>query len=92
MGFKTEIIEYLKSPPDVNTLTKILDKLKMSPRELMRHKESAYRSLNLDDESLNNRSLIQAMVENPILIERPIVLVNDKAIIGRPPNSVHEIL
>jgi arsenate reductase len=63
-----------------------------SARELMRQKEDLYKSLNLDDSRLSEDQLVQAMVENPKLIERPIVVANGKARIGRPPEDVLEIL
>jgi arsenate reductase len=63
-----------------------------SARELMRQKEDLYKSLNLDDSRLTEAELIQAMVENPKLIERPIVVANGQARIGRPPEDVLEIL
>ncbi len=92
-GIEPEIIEYLKTPPDAKTLKKLLGMLGLSPRQLMRRKEAPYRELNLADESLSEEQLIQAMVENPILIERPIVVVDDKrAALGRPPEQVLEIL
>ena len=63
-----------------------------SARELMRQKEDLYKSLNLDDTRLTEAELVQAMVDNPKLIERPIVVANGKARIGRPPEEVLEIL
>lgn len=86
------IIEYLDTPPDYNAIETILTLLSMEPRELMRTGESQYKDLNLDDASLKRDDLIIAMLENPILIERPIVIKNGKAIIGRPPHAVVDIL
>lgn len=86
------IVEYLKTPPTTRELSDILNMLSMEPRDLMRKGEAAYKELHLDDESLSRDALIQAMVEHPILIERPIVIANGKAKIGRPPESVLEIL
>lgn len=91
-GIEPRIIEYLKTPPDGNELTEILKLLEMKPRDLMRKKESEYKQLGLDDKSLSDKQVIEAMVENPILIERPIVLANGKAALGRPPETVLEIL
>ena len=91
-GVEPQIIEYLKTPPDAEMLTEILDKLGTDPRGLMRKKEEPYIANDLNNEALDNEQLIQAMIENPILIERPIVLANNKAAIGRPPESVLEIL
>lgn len=83
---------YLENPPDAAELMDILAKLDMSPRELMRKGEAAYREQGLADENLGDEALIAAMVATPRLIERPIVLANGKAAIGRPPESVLEIL
>lgn len=91
-GVQPEIIEYLKVAPSKAELESVLQMLNLSPRELMRKGESVYKELNLKDYSLNNEQLINAMLENPILIERPIVLSNGKAAIGRPPESVLGIL
>jgi arsenate reductase len=87
-----EIIEYLKTPPDSETLKQILSYLDIPARELLRIGESAYKDAGLDDTSLSEDDLITAMVEHPILIERPIVISNGKATIGRPPESVLDIL
>ena len=87
-----EIIEYLKMPPSAEELNDILQKLGMEPRELMRKKEAEYKASGLDDQSLDRQALINGMVNNPILIERPIVIANNKAAIGRPPEAVLAIL
>jgi len=91
-GVEPEIILYLDTPPDEDQLTSILDKLNMQARELMRKGQSEYKELGLDNENLSETELIAAMIKTPILIERPIVLANGKAAIGRPPESVLEIL
>lgn len=91
-GIKPNIIEYLQNPPDRKTLTEILDKLGISARQLIRTKEAAYLENKLDDNSLTRNQLISAIIEHPILMERPIVLANGKAAIGRPPENVLEIL
>ncbi|MFZ2404213.1 MAG: arsenate reductase (glutaredoxin) [Methylobacter sp.] len=91
-GIEPEIIEYLKTPPSAQELDDILQKLGMEPRELMRKKEAEYKANNLDDASLDRQALIQGMVNNPILIERPIVIANGKAAVGRPPEAVLTIL
>ena len=91
-GIEPTIIEYLASPPDAATLAGILDKLGLEPRELMRRKEAPYKELGLADAGKSRDALIQAMVDNPILIERPIVLSGGKAALGRPPEQVLEIL
>jgi len=87
-----EIVEYLKSPPSAEKLQEILTLLGMAPRDLMRKKEDVYAECELDNPSLTDEELIGFMVNHPILIERPIVLANGKAAIGRPPEQVLEIL
>ena len=92
-GIDPEVVLYLETPPDADTLRQLLKMLGMvSARELMRQKEDLYKSLNLGDSQLSEEALIQAMVENPKLIERPIVVNNGQARIGRPPEQVLEII
>jgi arsenate reductase len=91
-GIDPDVVEYLKTPPDKTTLKHILDMLGMEPRELMRRKEKEYKALQLDDPALTRDQLIEAMITNPKLIERPIVIQNGKAAIGRPPEKVLDIL
>jgi len=91
-GISPDVFEYLKTPPTLEQLTAVLNLLGLSARELMRRKEPIYKELNLADESLTQAQLLQAMIDHPKLIERPIVLANGKAAIGRPPESVLEIL
>ena len=91
-GIDPEITLYLESPPDAGELRSILDKLGMSPRELMRKGEAEFKQQGLDDETLTDDELINAMIATPRLIERPIVLVGDRVAIGRPPESVLDIL
>lgn len=85
-----QIVEYLSVPPDAGELKNILRMLGMAPRDLMRKKEAT--EAGLDDASLDDAALIDAMVANPAVIERPIVVANGKAKIGRPPEGVLEIL
>ena len=87
-----EIIEYLKTPPDIKQFKKILLMLNKKPRDIIRKGEKEYKTLKLDDESLDSESLIKSMVENPILIERPIVVSGNEARLGRPPELVLELL
>jgi arsenate reductase len=91
-GVAPKVIEYLKDPPTAAELKRILKLLKMKPRDLMRKQEEPYAKLKLDDPKLSDGALIKAMVENPILIERPIVIANGKAALGRPPEKVLKIL
>jgi arsenate reductase len=91
-GIEPTIIEYLKTPPSASELDRILSLLKMEPRELMRKKEDEYKTLKLDRSDLTRQALIKAMVDHPILIERPIVLSKGRAALGRPPENVTAIL
>lgn len=91
-GIEPDIIEYLSAPPSAEQLKEILDLLAMHPRDLMRKGESPFNDLGLADASLDRNILIQAMADNPILIQRPIVLSNGKAAIGRPPENILGIL
>ena len=92
-GRDPEIVEYLKDPPSKAELKRILKLLGIAPRDLMRRKEAPYKDLKLDDPALDDDALIAALADNPILIERPILLVDgSKAAIGRPPEAVLAIL
>ncbi len=91
-GIEPEVVLYLETPPDEATLRGLLQQLGLGPRELMRKGEQEYRDNNLDDASLDDDALISAMAQHPRLIERPIVVASGKARIGRPPESVLEIL
>jgi len=91
-GVEPEVVEYLKTPPDRATLEQILDMLGIEPRDLMRKKEQEYKDNNLSDPNLTRDQLIDAMLAHPRLIERPIVINNGKAALGRPPEHVLEIL
>ena len=86
-----EVVEYLKTPPSREQLTEILNMLGLEPRQLMRTKEPEYKELGLDDENLSREQLIEAMIATPKLIERPIVIHDGKAVIGRPPEKVLDI-
>jgi arsenate reductase len=91
-GIEPEIIEYLKSPPTASELTRIIQQLGITPRDLLRKGEDTYKELNLSEPSISDEKLIEAMINNPKLIERPIVLKDGQARIGRPPVSVLEII
>ncbi len=90
-GFESEIIKYLESGTDANEMKSILKMLELSPRELMRTKEAIYKELKLKEESDDDK-LIEAMVNHPKLIERPIIFKADKAIIGRPSSIIADFL
>jgi len=91
-GISPIIVNYLQTPPTHQQLDSILRGLEMQPRELMRKGEAQYKDLKLQDEALSRDQLINAMVQNPKLIERPIVVAGDEIIIGRPPENVLTIL
>lgn len=91
-GIEPEIVLYLETPPNAKTLKALLAKLGISARDLLRKSEDAYKELNLADTTLSEAALIKAMVENPKLIERPIAINGDKAVVGRPPENVLTIL
>jgi arsenate reductase len=86
------IVEYLKTPPDRATLVDLLRRLGIAPRELLRRKEPIYQELGLDEPSLSDDRLIDAMVAHPILIERPIVITDKGARVCRPAARLAEIL
>jgi len=91
-GHAPEVVEYLKTPPTEDELRQVLAALGLGPRDVIRTGEAAYKDNKLSDESLSDDQLIAAMVANPILIERPIVVSGGKAKIGRPPEGVLDIL
>lgn len=91
-GVQPEIVLYLDAPPDEKTLKSLLKKLGKSPRDILRKGEDAYRENKLDNPAMTDDALISAMVQNPKLIERPIVINGKKAALGRPPEAVLDIL
>ncbi|PHM66632.1 arsenate reductase [Xenorhabdus stockiae] len=93
LGITPEVIHYLDTPPTAEQLAILLKQLGFSDaRQLMRTKEELYKELELDNSELTQEALLQAMADNPKLIERPIVVAGDKARLGRPPEQVKEIL
>lgn len=91
-GVKTDIVEYLKTPPNADQLDHILTLLQLEPHQLMRSNEAEYKEHGMDNPDLTRKQLITLMVEYPKVIQRPIVLKDGKAAIGRPPETVLEIL
>lgn len=91
-GIEPEVVLYLETPPGAAELKSILAKLGLTPRQLMRRKEGEYGDMGLDDAGLSEERLLAAMVACPKLIERPVVLANGKAALGRPPDNVLAIL
>ena len=90
-GLEPEIVKYLESPPSEKEIGEVLSKLGLEPRELMRKNETEYKQFFTDD-TLSNQALISLMHKYPKVIERPIVFSNNKVAIGRPPESVLDIL
>jgi arsenate reductase (glutaredoxin) len=91
-GLTPTLVRYLETPPSARELQALLGKLGIGARQLLRSGEEEYQALNLADSSLSEAQLIAAMVAHPKLIERPILIVGDKAVIGRPPEKVLELL
>ncbi|MDD0974522.1 arsenate reductase (glutaredoxin) [Pseudomonas fontis] len=91
-GLTPSVVRYLETPPDAATLKAILGKLGISARALLRTGEDEYKSLELANLALSDEQLIAAMVAHPKLIERPILVAGDKAVIGRPPENVLELV
>ncbi len=91
-GLQPRIVRYLETPPSEATLRNLLRKLDLTPRQLLRSGEEEYKTLQLADPSLSEALLIQAMLSHPKLIERPILVAGERAVIGRPPERVLEIL
>ncbi|KAA3604696.1 MAG: arsenate reductase (glutaredoxin) [Calditrichaeota bacterium] len=87
-----EIVNYLETPPSETELDSILQKLGKEPQEIVRKGEQIYKDLNLKNVSLSRKEWIKTLVENPKLIERPIVVTGEKAVLGRPPENVLELI
>lgn len=91
-GIEPTVVEYLQTPPSAAELARILTLLNMEPRELMRKKESEYKSAGLAATNLTRAQLIDAMVQHPILIERPLLVIGNRAALGRPPENVLAVI
>ena len=91
-GIEPQVVRYLDTPPNAATLRTLVRKLGIRPRELLRTGEEEYRSLGLADESVGDDAIIEAMAAHPRLIERPILMRDERAVIGRPPERVLELL
>jgi arsenate reductase (glutaredoxin) len=89
-GVDPEVVEYLDTPPSAAELKEILTMLGIGPRDLLRKKEA--KEAGLDNPAMDDDALIDAMAANPVVIERPIVVHNGRAALGRPPESVLDIL
>ncbi len=91
-GETPEVVEYLKTPPSREYLVELLNKMQMSPRELMRSKEAVFTELGLDNPEVSDDKLIDVMIDNPILINRPIVVTEKGAVLCRPLERIFEVL
>lgn len=91
-GQSPKVVEYLKTPPTAEELKKIIQLLGISPRALLRTKEAEYMAHGLDNMALDDDAIIEIMVNYPKLIERPIVINGQQAVIGRPPETVLELI
>ncbi len=91
-GVEPEVILYLDNPPDTNTLRELLGKLGISARELLRKQEAEYKSAGLDNPECSEADILAAMHDHPRLIERPIVVHGQRAVLGRPPENVLDLL
>ncbi|CUA81862.1 arsenate reductase (glutaredoxin) [Gulbenkiania indica] len=91
-GAEVEVVEYLRTPPTADELDRLLTLLDLDARALLRTKEEEYASLHLDDVTLERRHLIEAMIQHPRLLERPIAVCGDRAVVGRPPERVLSLL
>ena len=91
-GLKPTIVDYLKTPPSAAELKAILRKLELKPRDILRTGETLYAELGLKTRKLDDDALVELMIKNPMLIQRPIVVAGNKAAIGRPPENVLAIL
>ena len=87
-----EIVDYLDEPPSTEELKRIIGLLGVSARDLLRTTEQVYKDADLDDDSLSDDEIIDAICEYPALLQRPIVIYGDRAVIGRPPSRVLEII
>ena len=91
-GVEPELVLYLQQPPSAEQLTELLSQLGISARDLLRRGEAIYKELGLADPALSEKVLIEAMTLHPQLIERPIAVCGDRAILGRPPENVLALL
>lgn len=91
-GETPEVVEYLKNPPSREYLVELLQKMQVSPRDIMRQKEAVFTELGLDKPEVSDDALIDAMVKHPILINRPIVVTDKGAVLCRPLERVFEVL
>ncbi len=91
-GYEPKIVEYLKDPPSKTKLTELLREMGIKPRALLRKKEKLYKELGLDAADVTDTRAVDAMLAHPVLIDRPIVVVDKAAVLCRPPERVYDLL
>ncbi|MCA1556437.1 MAG: arsenate reductase [Acidobacteria bacterium] len=91
-GFEFEKVNYTTAPPGEEKLRALIDKMKIAPRELLRKNEAVYRELNLSRRDLTDDEIIALMVEHPELMQRPIIELGERAVLGRPVEKIREFL
>ena len=91
-GIDVEIIEYLKKPITIEELKVIETKLKLNPKEFLRKNDTKYKELNLDKFDGTHEQLFEIIIQNPRILERPIIISGEKAVIGRPPENILKLL
>ena len=91
-GVELDVVLYLEKPPSRREITRVLKLLAMNPRDIIRKREPEYKDLGLDDSNMTKTELVGAMAENPKLIERPVIIREDQAVVGRPPELALKLL
>ena len=85
------IIEYLKKPLSLEELNSIAKKLNMSPKNFIRKNDTKYKELNIDEDKVGNDEMFKAIIDHPRILERPIIISGEKAVIGRPPENILDL-
>jgi arsenate reductase len=91
-GIEPEVVLYLQEPPTAEHLQQLATKLALTPRQFLRKGEQEYKDFGLSDTDLSDAQLLEAMAQHPKLIERPIVIKGNRAVLGRPPENVLELI
>lgn len=91
-GLKPQVIEYINTPPSIAELNEILKSLNDDPMAIIRTNEDLYEKMGLSSELLSREEVVEILHRHPILLQRPIVIKDNKAVIGRPPEAVLSIL
>ena len=91
-GIEPEIIEYLRNPPDISTLKRLITMLGIDAEKLVRKNEPTFKVMHLLESEIDTEQWLELLQQNPVLLQRPIIIANNNAIIGRPPERVSEFL